>query len=384
MADTLWADVSEFQKVAGSGYPYRVISFRANDGTYRDAHFAQNYAWARKAVTAGRLDLIIVYTVYEPDGHAWVRTLQAMVGAPHPRLVVMVDVESWGGRISGDRSADINAGCKALAAWLGGDRRVWGYGNAGDLGSLWRTRGDRPIVLANYAGNPAFPHKIAHQYTDRATVPPFGRPVDLNSADGYSVPQLLAFVGVDEAASVGQPVIIAKPKPKPKPSPWPARARYGAAWVKKEQGKLQQLGYPIGAARPDGKDGSTTQASVRKVQAAVKITVDGIAGPDTDRALSRLIADAKPGYPLPHGYYFGPEGLGSYSISGWHSHNADVKTAQRLLNQHGYRLQVDGLYTARGATSPSSSNTGRAVADLQHKKHLKSDGLLGPATWAVL
>jgi peptidoglycan hydrolase-like protein with peptidoglycan-binding domain len=61
-----------------------------------------------------------------------------------------------------------------------------------------------------------------------------------------------------------------------------------------------------------------------------------------------------------------------------------VKQLQSLLNGKGYGLVVDGLYSAKGATNPTSSNTGRAVADFQSKNGLVVDGLAGPATWQKL
>jgi hypothetical protein len=196
MADTLWADISQFQVDVNDAYPYRALSFRSNDGTYRDPHFVANKAWCDSAIARGRLDFYIVYVVYEPDNEAWARTAISEIGKPSSRLVVMIDLESWGGRISGDHSADINAGRTLLAQWLGSSPRVIGYGNAGDLDRIWPNRGNARIVLANYSGDPAFPGKIAHQYTSQATVAPFGHPVDMNCADGLSMPALMAALGL--------------------------------------------------------------------------------------------------------------------------------------------------------------------------------------------
>jgi peptidoglycan hydrolase-like protein with peptidoglycan-binding domain len=49
------------------------------------------------------------------------------------------------------------------------------------------------------------------------------------------------------------------------------------------QQALTLLGYKPGTA--DGKDGPNTQRAVRAFQTAVKIGVDGIAGPETKAAL---------------------------------------------------------------------------------------------------
>ena len=51
-------------------------------------------------------------------------------------MAVMLDVESWGGQIRGDRSAGINAAYDAVGAFVGSTEKVIGYGNVGDLNSL--------------------------------------------------------------------------------------------------------------------------------------------------------------------------------------------------------------------------------------------------------
>lgn len=190
-----WADVSEFQCVVNDAYPWPVLAFRSNDGTYRDRKFAANLAWAKGAVARGKLAFFIVYAVYEPDGGNWASTLMSMVGTPHPAMVVMMDVESWGGRISGDHSADINAGRARLAQWLGNSARVIGYGNVGDLNRLWPNKNGAQVVIAAYGSNPSYPGKIAHQYTDRGACAPFGT-ADMNSADGVDIPTLMGQVGL--------------------------------------------------------------------------------------------------------------------------------------------------------------------------------------------
>lgn len=76
---------------------------------------------------------------------------------------------------------------------------------------------------------------------------------------------------------------------------WPARERYGEAWVKKGQAKLIKLGYHLGSAGVDGRDGPATQAAVRALQKQGHLTVDGIYGPATDAyADKRLNAKTRP------------------------------------------------------------------------------------------
>ena len=55
--------------------------------------------------------------------------------------------------------------------------------------------------------------------------------------------------------------------------------------VKAVQRLLDGLGYSLGKWGVDGKYGATTYAATRKAQAALGVTVDGIAGPDTIAAL---------------------------------------------------------------------------------------------------
>ena len=69
-------------------------------------------------------------------------TLKDLVGQPHPRMAVMIDVESWQGQITGNQSDGLNKAYQAIADWLGDRRRVIAYGNRGDLNSLWPYKPD--------------------------------------------------------------------------------------------------------------------------------------------------------------------------------------------------------------------------------------------------
>lgn len=206
---TLYADVSEWQSPVNSDYPYSVLCFRSNDGTYRDKNWSRNYGWAINASNSGALEFFIVYFVWRQNWQDTVNTLKAQVGAPHPKMVVMIDVESWGGQISGDQSSGINGAYSAVASWLGDPQRVIGYGNVGDLNGLWPTKpaGIR-LVLAGYGSNPDYPGKIAHQYTNGTGygnglpegAAPFGN-CDMNSADGLSAADFAAACGVGAATT---------------------------------------------------------------------------------------------------------------------------------------------------------------------------------------
>jgi hypothetical protein len=204
VTDTLWADISSYQGyVDFTKYPYRVLAVRSNDGTYDDPHFVTNLAVAKHALDTGHLDLLGIYCVYRPNWQQTLANLEQNVGQPHPRSWYMIDVESWQGQVTGNQTPGIEGMRKGLAAWLNtklgisnGESRVVVYGNAGDLQTLYPGRLSWvKIVLANYSGNPAFPGKWAHQFSSSFDVPPFGK-CDINSADGRTVTQVAASLGI--------------------------------------------------------------------------------------------------------------------------------------------------------------------------------------------
>ncbi|PND57569.1 hypothetical protein CRM90_11260 [Mycobacterium sp. ENV421] len=210
MADTLYADVSEWQVGVNDTYPYPVLCIRSNDGTYRDCHWVNNYGWCLSNVDSGRLTFFIVYFVWRPNWRETVETFKSQVREPHPKMAVMIDVESWGGQISGDQSAGINAAYREVGAFVGSTAKVIGYGNVGDLNRLWPTKPDGiRLVVASYGSNPPYPGKIAHQYTDGQGyggglpegAPPFGR-CDMNSADGLAAPQFAQACGISPVLPV--------------------------------------------------------------------------------------------------------------------------------------------------------------------------------------
>lgn len=210
MTDTLFADVSYFQVPVDDSYPYPILSIRSNDGTFRDPHFAQNYAWVRRSLDSGRLRVGIVYCYVRPNWLETANTLRDMIdssGGLHPRVVLMLDVES-GGNPPGDGSDWINRTYANLVEYTGGNaRRVIGYANAADFFGLWRTRPPGlQVIGAGYGSNPNLPGQIAHQYTDGSGyggglpegAPPFGN-CDMNSADGLSADQFAARCGIAPA-----------------------------------------------------------------------------------------------------------------------------------------------------------------------------------------
>lgn len=206
--DTVWTDISEWQVPVDDTYPYQVLAVRVTDGTYRDRNFTKNYKWACDALNAGKLKALIGYCVYRPNWEQTLAAAKATIGTPHPQLAIMIDVESWGGQISGDQSGGINGLYWGLADWLGDRRRVIGYGNTGDLNSLWPTKppGIR-LIIAAYGSNPDYPGKLAHQFSDNTPTAPFG-PCDINSADGYTPDDLCTALG-----------LTTSPPPPPPPPP---------------------------------------------------------------------------------------------------------------------------------------------------------------------
>ncbi|WP_277835246.1 hypothetical protein [Speluncibacter jeojiensis] len=209
MTDTLYADVSEWQAPVNDSYPHRVLCIRSNDGTYRDRNWWQNLNWCEAACDSGRLEFFIVYFVWRPNWQETVDALKANVGVPHSRMAVMIDVESWGGQISGDQSDGINKAYWAIADWLGDKRRVIGYGNTYDLNTLWRTKPDGiRLVVAGYGQQPDYPGMVAHQYTDGQGyggglpegAPPFGN-CDMNAANGLDPAGFAAACGIGTTSS---------------------------------------------------------------------------------------------------------------------------------------------------------------------------------------
>ena len=67
--------------------------------------------------------------------------------------------------------------------------------------------------------------------------------------------------------------------------------------------------------------------------------------------------------------------MASYSQVKTGSKGDSVKELQRLLNQNGYNLSVDGIF---------GSKTASAVKDYQKKNNLSVDGIVGNNTWNSL
>ena len=206
VTDTLFADVSEYQVPVDDSYPYQVLSIRVSDGTYQDHNFARNYAWMRAALDSARMTFGIVYTYVRPNWLANANTVRTMIdagGGLHPRVALMLDVES-GGNPPGDGSSWINQLYWNLVNYAGNPARIIGYANLYDFFNMWRVRpAGLRVIGAGFGSNPNLPGQVAHQYTDGQGYspnlpqgcPPFGR-CDMNSADGLTPQQFAAACGI--------------------------------------------------------------------------------------------------------------------------------------------------------------------------------------------
>jgi len=109
----------------------------------------------------------------------------------------------------------------------------------------------------------------------------------------------------------------------------------------------------------DGFWGPSTERAVRLLQTRARITVDGVPGPRTRRALGRW------------GRHDFASRVLHPGLVGW-----DVSATQFLLAWHGFPSgRFDGTLGER---------TARAVAKFQRFAHLSADGLVGPATFRAL
>jgi hypothetical protein len=199
-----YADISEHNAMVDDSYLPRWLAYRVCDGTYKDKHFDHNNHWAG---TSKKLIGMTPYIVWPPsESNATVSdtlTLaKSMIGTNHRyRVTIMMDVESWGrSEYHRDFSRSLEGMRQQLVSYLFSlrpayqklpgvrawylamdNRRVWGYGNLSDLGTMAHGVKWKNVVVANYTTNQfKYQGMIARQYTDQGTMRPFGHPVDLN------------------------------------------------------------------------------------------------------------------------------------------------------------------------------------------------------------
>ncbi|MGW9211914.1 C40 family peptidase [Embleya sp. NPDC055664] len=133
------------------------------------------------------------------------------------------------------------------------------------------------------------------------------------------------------------------------------------------QSLLTGHGYSVAIDRAFG---SQTLAAVTSFQTRAGLTADGVVGPDTKLALYRGVADA-PDAPSPINLYTArcPEFMQLGEADGC------VTELQSLLNSHGQRLVLDGIF------GPA---TEYAVRCFQEAIGLTVDGIVGSETKAAL
>lgn len=129
----------------------------------------------------------------------------------------------------------------------------------------------------------------------------------------------------------------------------------------------------------DNIDGPNTTAAVGKFQSDHGLAVDYAVGPLTLAALNNVpastaVVGSAPAFPLPGGSYFGPKSGPVESVSGYFSHNGDLKLWQQRMHDRGWAISVDGLY---------GDQTAAIVRSFQSEKGLSVDSLIGPGTWAA-
>lgn len=197
-----------------------------------------------------------------------------------------------------------------------------------------------------------------------------------------------------------------------KQQPWESSPRVqgmSAAEVRKVQKALQDRGYDLGRWGVDGKYGQATYNAVRAAQKTLGVAVDGIAGPDTMKALTKSASGTKPkpaakpkaptapAFPLPRKspddlFYYGPRSGPRTSISG-QTRNTNVpsdvvKVAGRWRSKGLARWQQrmidrgwNELRSAGGADGRFGTVTEKVVRQFQKAKGLAVDGKIGPGTW---
>jgi hypothetical protein len=260
---TFATDTSYYQAPVDDTYPHPWVIFRGCDGTFVDPLFSKNYAWACKAAAAGKIVGFTVYAVYRP-GIDIVQQIKGIVGVPDKHLTVMIDVETWGGQIGGNRSSEITRMAEGFASWLGSRKRVLAYANRGDFAVLFPSRPSwLKLVVAGYSSvQPVFPNMIGWQYSDgearwsvpagypRST-PPFGA-CDHNVFPFHTPQQLAVALGVAEARMTPKP---ATRRPWRVTTTWPAssaapRPTASTSWCRRTARRRSTAAWRTSASSP--------------------------------------------------------------------------------------------------------------------------------------
>ncbi|WP_079475276.1 C40 family peptidase [Marinococcus halophilus] len=143
--------------------------------------------------------------------------------------------------------------------------------------------------------------------------------------------------------------------------------------VRDLQAKLKSKGFHSGAL--DGDFGPVTKSSVTAFQRAAGIGVDGVAGPNTFKALNSFKASDKTDNSSTAKPDSSASETGSKTLRQGHTGN-DVKSVQQTLKSKGF---LSG--PADGQFGPQTAG---AVKALQRAAGLSADGVVGPNTWKAL
>lgn len=190
---------------------------------------------------------------------------------------------------------------------------------------------------------------------------------------GTKYKELMSYNGLAEDATIyaGQVLKIPGASAPAAPTGYPEPTRNIANYtegddVKWVQEKLQGLGYSLGSYGIDGKFGSTCEAAVKQLQRDYGLSVDGIVGANTRKALKGELKKASNPYRKPtQNIYLGDWGDG-------------IKWVQWHLQRKGYNIGASGIDGQYG------SGTQEAVKQFQRDHGLTADGIVGEKTRAAL
>lgn len=190
-----WADISRFQPVVNSTYPYRQLAIRLDSGFSIDENAAENRARVAKI---DHIEVLLGYCVFRPGQSKSILGRLKNAFGSDPEFAVMTDMES-GSEFAGpgNHSAEANDFVNELADWTSRARQV-GYANGYDWASNWPNRPDwlkraTAAYGTNDPGTWSWQYYGGLNYPSPAgfprSCPPFGGWVDMNTAkltpDGF-------------------------------------------------------------------------------------------------------------------------------------------------------------------------------------------------------
>ena len=164
----------------------------------------------------------------------------------------------------------------------------------------------------------------------------------------------------------------------PGPCVCPAHGIEFVRWVQSTLNRVEGAELPV-----DGVMSAATRSALRRFQRRRRLPADGIAGPETERALREARGPAQP-QPEPArdlGEIYEFETLDLESATSMPtlrqgSRGSAVTDLQRRLAAAGFSPgAADGIF---------GSLTGAAVRSFQRARGLGADGIVGPQTWGAL